>query len=138
MRRRLGRAREFNQQDPAPGYALAAEQQGRIAVRPLRLIIVGALLLLVVLFAFDLQALLPQDWLAQWPTALTVVGVGLLLGGMVTANATATLVGPVVAALGLVSLLELPGGSDLTVISGAMVCAFGVGAVLRGLTQTRL
>lgn len=140
MRGRLGRARDNEQQETTTGGGVReVRQKGRIAVQPRRLLVVLGLLLLIVLIAFDLQALLPQEWVALWPWALTVVGAVLLLGGMVTANAIGTLVGPLIAVLGAISLLDLTADTpNMTVISGGLVVALGLGVLLRGFTQTRI
>lgn len=111
----------------------------RVVVRRGRLLLFVLLLIVSVAFATNVQFAAVNVLRIQWPLALVIVGAILLLAGLVMARAYAVLLGPVLAGIGLVFVLE-PGtafAGNPGLFGGVIMVGLGLAALLRGLSFAR-
>ncbi len=108
---------------------------GRLAFRPAALVVVMLVVALAMASALGWLDELPADLVARWPWLLVALGVLAMVVGLITSWSHAILGGPALAAVGLVALLDpvLIQSGGLT-IAGALLVAFGLAVIVRGLT----
>lgn len=124
------------------GITLATEETEKLARRSRVRIQIGPLLLIAILIVTVITLTgtvnvdIPPDTLARWPMVFVVLGAIWFLSGIVTGLPHGTLGGPVLVAIGLLAMQELPGPSlESDMLAGAVMIALGVAVLVRGLTQ---